>query len=359
MMSTAGRVRPPVHVPLAETTRGATVESVHLGSVAVVDRDGKLLAAAGDPDFVTFTRSALKPLQALPFVAAGGVERFGYSPAQVALMCASHSGEPRHVEGVADMLARAGNRVEDLQCGTQVPGFYDALAEFPPPPPYSSLTHNCSGKHAGMLACCVQCGWDRAHYLDFDHALQASIRSAVSAFTGVPVDGLRAGVDGCSAPNYAVPLSRLALAFARLASDEGTGDYGGAPRTIADAMTAHPEMVSGARRGDLVLMRAGRGDWVSKVGAEGVQALGVRSRGIGIAVKVIDGGKRGLYPAVIAVLDALGLVDAAARTELALWGRHDLTNYRGTVTGELRPALALGSVALPQPSTSAAAQGGR
>ncbi|HEX8738805.1 MAG TPA: asparaginase [Casimicrobiaceae bacterium] len=337
----AGRAPGPAHVPLAEATRGGIVESIHLGSVAVVDRDGTLVAAAGDPEFVTFTRSALKPLQALPFVAAGGVERFGFSQAEVALMCASHSGEPRHVEGVADMLARAGNRPEDLQCGTQVPGFYDATSQFPPPPPYSPLAHNCSGKHAGMLAYCAQCGWDRTRYLDLDHPLQQAIRRAVAALTGVPEAKLQAGIDGCSAPNYAVPLSRLAVAFARLASDRGDGDYGNAPRTIADAMAAHPEMVSGAARSDLALMRAGRGDWVSKIGAEGVQALGVRSLGIGIAVKVIDGQKRGLYPAVVAVLDALGLVDAAARAGLAPWARRDLTNYRGTVTGELRPALAL------------------
>src|SRR5512135_2005994 len=121
------------HVPLAEVTRGSIVESLHTGSVSVVDGMGNVLHAAGDPEFLTFTRSALKPLQALPFVAAGGVERFGFSQAEVALMCASHSGEPRHVEGVADMLARAGNRQEDLQCGTHVPGFYDATSQFPPP----------------------------------------------------------------------------------------------------------------------------------------------------------------------------------------------------------------------------------
>lgn len=354
----SGCVRAPAtaQAPLAEVTRGGVVESVHLGSVAVVDRHGNLIAAAGDPELVTFARSALKPLQALPFVAAGGARRFGYSQAQIALMCASHSGERRHVDAVSDMLVRAGNRPEDLQCGTHVPGFYDALGEFPAPPPYSPLAHNCSGKHAGMLAHCAQCGWDRSRYLDFDHPLQAAIRRAVSVFTGVPVDGLRPGIDGCSAPNYAMPLSRLALAFARLASDPGNGEFGAAPQAIVDAMIAHPEMVSGARRSDLALMRSGRGDWVAKIGAEGVQAIGIRSRGIGIAVKVIDGQKRGLFPAVVAVLDALGLADAAAAAELGPWGRHRLANYRGTVIGDVRPAPAL-RIALT--SAAAAARAGR
>ena len=170
------------HVPLAEVVRGGAVESVHYGAVAVVDRDGNVLLHAGDPHTLAFTRSSLKPLQALPFVAGGGVERFGFSQAQVALMCASHSGEPRHVEAVADMLKRCGCSADDLQCGTHAPGFYDARGELPPPPPYSPLQHNCSGKHAGMLAYCVHHKQPTAGYLAFDHPLQRAIRTSVSTF---------------------------------------------------------------------------------------------------------------------------------------------------------------------------------
>jgi L-asparaginase II len=331
----------PPHVPLAVATRGDGVDAVHYGSVAVVDRAGRLLYAAGDPAFVTMTRSSLKPLQALPFVAARGVERFGYSVAQTALLCASHSGEPRHVAAVADMLARAGNTAADLQCGTHAPGFYDAAGDVPPPPPYSPLAHNCSGKHSGMLAYCVQCGWDKGDYLAFDHPLQRAIRTAVSRFTGTPESALVAGVDGCSAPNYAVPLARLAQAFARLATADDDPDYGTAPRQLAAAMVAHPEMVSGAHRSDLALMNAGRGDWVTKIGAEGVQAIGVRSHGLGIAIKVADGAKRGLYPATVATLDQLGLLDAVQRAELAPWREPAVRNYRGIVTGAVRPLVVL------------------
>jgi len=317
---------------------------VHVGSVAVVDRHGRLLYAAGDAHALTFTRSALKPLQALPFVAGGGVERFGYTQPQVALLCASHSGEPRHVDAVADMLARAGNTVDDLQCGTQVPGHFELRGEFPPPPPYSPLAHNCSGKHSGMLAYCVQCGHAKHDYLAFDHPLQQAIRGAVSRFTATPEDRLVAGVDGCSAPNYAVPLSRLALAYARLAAAEVDADYGRAPKALADAMTAHPEMVSGERRNDLALMHAGRGDWVTKVGAEGVQAIGIRSRGWGIAIKVADGSARGLHPATVAVLEQLDLLDEAAKNALAPWGHPQVKNYRGIVTGDVRAAVVLDKI---------------
>ena len=339
--ATSSRPSPSPHAPLSAVTRGGVVESVHAGSVAVVDRQGRLLYSAGDAETLTFTRSALKPLQALPFVAGGGVERFGYSQPQVALLCASHSGEPRHVDAVADMLARAGNTAEDLQCGTHVPGYFELRGEHPPPPPWSPLAHNCSGKHSGMLAYCVQCGHGKHDYLAFEHPLQRAIRTAVATFTAVPEDKLVSGVDGCSAPNYAVPLSRLALAFARLATAEVDPDYGRAPRTLADAMVAYPEMVSGERRNDLALMRAGRGDWVTKVGAEGVQAIGIRSRGWGIAIKVADGNARGLHPATVAVLDQLELLDDAARRSLAEWARRPVRNYRGTITGDIRSTVVL------------------
>lgn len=342
------------HVPLAEVLRGGAVESVHYGALAVVDREGQVLLGAGDPHVLTFTRSSLKPLQALPFVATGGVDRFGFSQAQVALMCASHSGEPRHVEGVSEMLNRCGCSAADLQCGTHAPGFYDARGELPPPPPYSPLQHNCSGKHSGMLAYCVHHNEAIGDYLAYDHPLQQAIRQSVATFTGVAEDRLVAGIDGCSAPNYAVPLASLARAFARLATAEVDPDYGMAPRVIADAMMAHPEMVSGERRSDLALMQAGRGDWVTKIGAEGVQAIGIRSRGIGVAIKVADGQKRGLYPAIVAVLERLGLVDDAAREVLAPWRQRMIRNYRGLPTGEIRAAIDLGQC---RPQLSAFANG--
>ncbi len=149
------------------------------------------------------------------------------------------------------------------------------------------------------------------------------------------------GTDGCSAPNYAVPLAALALAYARLASEEEDAVYGAAPRQLAAAMAAHPEMVSGTGRSDLALMQAGRGDWVTKVGAEGLQAIGIRSAGLGIAVKIADGNRRALLPATVAVLDAIGRLDAAQREALAAWREPVVRNYRGLVTGSIRPDVEL------------------
>ena len=329
------------HAPLAVVIRGDAAESLHAGSVAVVDRHGRLLHAAGDPAFLTMTRSALKPFQAMPFVAADGIGRFGYTDAQVALLCASHSGEPRHVAAVADMLAKAGNSADDLQCGTHAPGFHERRGEVPPPPPYSPLAHNCSGKHSGMLAYCTQCGLPKQTYLAYDHPLQQSIRRAVAHFTSTPEAELVTGIDGCSAPNYAVPLERLALGFARLAFRGGDAVYGRAPQILADAMTANPEMVSGEGRSDLALMRAGRGDWVAKIGAEGVQGIGIRGAGIGIAIKVGDGNKRALRPVIASVLEQLRLLDAKSRAELADWFAPVVTNYRGIATGRILPSVVL------------------
>ncbi len=329
------------HVPLTAVTRNGTLESVHAGSVAVVDRGGRLIFAAGDPDFLTFTRSSLKPLQALPFVAAGGPERFGYTQAEVAMLCASHAGEPRHVAAAASMLAKAGNDPSELQCGAHAPYMYEARGDVPPPPPYSPLANNCSGKHSGMLAHCVACGYTKHDYLEYAHPLQAEIRRAVASFTGVDEGALPWAIDGCSAPNYAVPLAGLARAFARLAAATDDPDYGAAPRMLADAMTAQPAMVSGEHGADRLLMTAGRGDWVTKVGAEGVHAIGVRSRGWGIAVKVADGSARGRGPAVVAVLDQLGLLDPDARSALAGMARPALRNVRNTEVGEAHAIVVL------------------
>lgn len=342
------------HVPLAQVERGGRVESVHWGSVAVVDAQGGLVASAGSPGHVAFTRSALKPLQALPFVAEGGPARFGLSDRQLALLCASHSGEAKHQAAVADVLARAGCRVEELQCGSHAPLVYERLGEAPPPPPYPPLAHNCSGKHAGMLAHCALRGWERERYLDPAHPLQEAIRAAVARHAGVREEDLVPAIDGCSAPNYALPLSALARAYARLSAPDDVEADVAARRAIAGAMAAHPDYVSGEKRLDLALMRAGRGDWITKSGAEGILAIGLRRAGLGIAIKVADGASRAIAPVAVAVLEALGLLDGPARGDLAPLKAPVLHNARGIAVGAVRSVAVLDKPGAPDWPGSAA-----
>lgn len=325
----------PEHVPLVRTTRGGFPECVHVGSIAVVDAQGALVAGVGDAHGLNFTRSALKPLQALGFVADGGMDRFGFDSQMLALMCASHGGEAMHVAVVQRMLERIGAGERDLRCGCHPPSYYTHTSTCPAPgAKFSQLHHNCSGKHAGFLAYCRMHGQPLARYLDLDSPLQQRVRANVERFAGSR--DLPMGIDGCSAPNYAMPLAGLAHTFCRLALGE-TAELA----ALAYAMKRHPDLVSGTNRSDLLLMQAGAGDWVSKVGADGVQAIGIGSHGIGIAIRIADGNRRALHVATIAVLQQLGLIDTPAGTPLAPLDEHVIRNYRGIAVGAVEPAFSL------------------
>ncbi len=327
------------------------VENVHHGSIAVVAVDGRLLHSAGDPDYPTFTRSTLKPLQALPFVREGGPAHFGWGSREVAMMCASHSGEPMHTEAVRSMLASSDSEESQLQCGCHVPGWYAALDRTPPEGArFGPIEHNCSGKHAGFLAACRMHGERLEDYLQPSSPLQRRVASAVADMTGLAESALTSGTDGCSAPNYAMPLSRLAFAYARLAQGAADPTEGNALGVLFDAMTRHPELVSGTARSDLALMSFAPGDWVTKIGADGAQAIGVRSAGIGIAIKIANGNRDALYCALIETLLQLGLLGGSTETEdgaqgvpesLARWRGSVIRNASGLCTGRMSARFTL------------------
>jgi L-asparaginase II len=329
-------------VPLIETFRGGTLECQHHGAVAVTDTQGRLLAHAGDPHWLTFTRSTLKALQALPFLQADGPAQFGFGPDEVALLCASHNGEPMHVERVQGMLSRLGLTHKSLQCGCHVP-YYVELGVGPAPATVDERHHNCSGKHTGFLAWCVQHGQPTDSYLETGHPLQRAIRRDVARAAGLAPEDLRMGIDGCSAPNFALPLSHLARAYARLASGTRDAEFGASFAALSQAMVARPDLVSGTGRSDLAFMRAGGGDWVTKVGADGVQAFASVSRGQAFAIKVIDGNKVALFAATVAVLDQLGWLDDAQREALRPWRAETISSVRGAPVGERKPAFRLRS----------------
>jgi L-asparaginase II len=325
----------PRHVPLVETTRGGTTECVHYGSIAVVDTKGRLISAVGDPDSLNFTRSALKPLQALPFVEDGGLGRYGFTSHELALMCASHSGEAVHVAIAQRILVAAEVDEGALQCGCHLPGYF-AATETPAPAGtrYGALFHNCSGKHAGFLAYARMHGQPTATYLDAGHPLQQRIRTVVARFA--QGDAIAQGIDGCSAPNFALPLRRLAQTYARLAAQE-------TPELAAlyYAMTRHPDLVSGTRRTDLAIMQTGAGDWVSKAGADGMQAIGIATQGMGIAIRIADGSPKALHAATVEVLQQLGVLEDSSGTPLAVYDCPPIRNYRGIETGGFVPVFKL------------------
>ncbi len=328
--------------PLIQLTRGGTPECMHFGAVAVTDRAGRLKAFAADPHLVTFTRSTLKALQALPFVEAGGPTQFGFTHAETALLCASHNGEAMHVQAAHSMLAKAGHTYQALRCGCHVPlqfSYFDKGA--PEGATYTEAHNNCSGKHAGFVAYCAQHGLPLDDYTAPNHPLQQAIARAVARAVGMDVQDMPRGIDGCSAPNFAMPLSKLARGYARLASGAQDQEFGASFALLREAMTAHPEMVSGTGRNDLDFMRVGRGDWVSKVGADGVQVVASTSRGEAFALKIIDGNKAALFAASVAVMDQLGWLDDAQRAALRPWRAAEIRNARGLLVGERLPVFQL------------------
>lgn len=329
---------------LAEVRRGGLVEARHRGHVAVVDGEGRLLARAGDPEHVTFWRSAAKPFQAAAVVAAGAADAFGVGDEELAVMCASHNGEEAHLSAVRRLLARAGLGEGDLRCGVHPPAGEAARAALlragAEPGP---LHNNCSGKHAGMLLLARHRGWPPAGYTAPDHPVQRALREAVAAVAGVAPGAMALGVDGCGVPTFGLPLRRLALAFARLARPAAADDLAPSLRAalarVGRAMAAHPFMVAGTGRFCTDLIRVTGGRLLGKVGAEGVYGVAVTDRGWGVAVKVEDGGSRGLYPAVVRALELLGLLADAEAAALAAHARPAVRTHRGETVGEVRPVL--------------------
>ncbi len=334
--------------PIFELTRGQIVECIHFGAAAVVDSHGKLLASFGDPHLVTFLRSSAKPFQALPFIERGGQEKFGLTAREVALMCSSHSGTDEHVATVKGMQAKIGVEVGDLMCGLHYPiheATSDAMkvrGELPTP-----YRHNCSGKHTGMLAHAKLRGSPLANYIDFHHPVQESILQAFSEMCGLPATQVELGIDGCSAPNFAVPLYNAALGYARVCDPfEQSKERAAACRTISTAMSSNPDMVGGPGRFDTALMQVGAGRILSKGGAEGFQSVGLMpgvlspdSPGIGIAIKISDGDPtdRARNAVALAILEALGALNGEELGQLAKFGPTiELENYRKLKVGTSR-----------------------
>lgn len=333
---------------LAEITRGGEVESRHFGHVAVVDTSGRVLFSLGDPDQPIYPRSSLKPLQALAGLARGTADRFHFTDAEVAVTCASHSAEPRHRSAVAALLERIGATEADLRCGPHSvpdPASRDELIRAGKSP--TAIYNNCSGKHTGMLALARVLGAPLPGYWEAEHPVQREIQRVLAAACGTDLTRLHWGVDGCGVPTYRMPLRQLALGFARLANPETLEADRPAGERIVRSMNAEPEMVRGEGGFDTVVMRALPGLTICKGGAEGCQAIGLPGRGIGIALKIEDGGARAIGPIAMALLKRLDLLPEPLPEALRLFAQPVVLNTRDEVVGEIRPSPRLGAVSMP------------
>jgi L-asparaginase II len=323
---------------IVEVTRGDLVESVHQIAACAVDAHGDSVFEDGDVGSPVYLRSAAKPFIAAAAIEAGVRERFALEPREIAVMAASHFGEPFHVEAVASILNKIGLDVAALRCGSHLP--YDEKsareivgAGLEPSPLYN----NCSGKHAGILALCIAIGADPATYLEPANPAQCRILEFCARLSDDDAETWPLGVDGCGIPVYATSLRQAALSFARLASLEGVEARDAAAlRVVRDAMIAYPEYVAGTGQLDTVLMQVGDGSIACKGGAEGIHGVAAIASGFGYAAKVLDGGGRARGPSTIAALRRLGVLDEEKVRKLARFARPVVYNRAGRAVGEIR-----------------------
>lgn len=340
-----------VPASLVEVWRGPIVESRHRGHLTAVDGSGKTVAALGSPETVTYVRSSGKPFQAIPVIASGAADRFGFTEQEIAIACGSHSGEAIHVDVVRSMLGKIGLDESALKCGvhepfsTKVAGELARKGEAP-----NVLQNNCSGKHTAMLALALHVGAPTGSYDDWGNPVQHAIAKTVAEFSDTPIEKMSIGVDGCGVPVFGVSVRAMALMYARLASpptsfDAGTRD---ACKRIINAMIDFPEMVGGTQnRLDTELIKAGEGRLISKIGAEGVYTVSVLPcsqwpRGLGLALKIEDGDDhRARPPAVIEALKQLNVLSQRELVALAAYSPTVIRNRRGERVGEARAAFML------------------
>jgi L-asparaginase II len=326
---------PPV---LVEVTRGSEVECRHRGEIAVVDKDGKLRAGLGDPATLVCMRSLAKPFQTLPLITTGAAQAFGFGPEELALMSGSLSGQDFQVELVQKILARLDLTPEALLCGSHAPlhrPTAKALAQAGEKA--SALHHTCAGKHASMLALCVHHGWPVADYLNPAHPVQQLILKTVAGMMGLKSGDIPVALDGCSAPVFYVPLADIARGFARLAAAPGDSPEG----IIMSACLSHPRHIAGDGRLETTIMQTLPDRVFAKTGAEGGFALALAEEGLGVALKIEDGASRPLGPAIIEVLQQLGVLAAEAQAAMESLWRPVIRNHRKQEVGLLRPAFTL------------------
>ena len=325
-----------------EVTRGGMVESVHRGIAVVVDAAGKVVHGWGDVERPVYPRSAIKPLQTLSVFESGAADALSLGEDEIALCCASHSGEPMHVDRVVPWLARLGLGVDDLECGRQMPSYQPAIeAMISAGKTPTRANNNCSGKHSGMLSTAVHLGLPTKGYTTREHPIQTRLWSLFEELCELDLSGAATGIDGCGIPVFGVPLRNLAHAMAKLADPTALPErYRAAAPRIILACAKHPKLIAGTDTfNSLVLAKTGT-DCLLKTGAEGVYMATLPKLGLGVCLKIDDGAGRASTVLMAALLDRLGVISAESAEQLVQQTRPQLTNWAGTNVGEIRPGEA-------------------
>ncbi len=326
---------------LVEVYRGEVLESFHRGVICIVDKNNEVVYSMGDVEQLCFPRSAMKFFQQIPLLNSGAVEHFGFTQQEIAIFCGSHNGEASHVETARGILKKIGLTEDDLECGPQMPTLkedanYLIKHDLQP----QKIMNNCSGKHAGFLAYCVYKNLPTKDYINPAHPLHQEILKVVSDFHHYPVEKIKTGIDGCSAPIFAFPVKNQAIAYKNLVHpeqfDETTQK---ACKTMVDAITTYPEMIAGKRRYCSDLMQEAEGKLIGKTGADGIYSIGLTEQQLGICIKVDDGKMGPQYNVAQAVIEQLGLLSAEQNTRLHHYVVNETRNFGGLLTGETRASV--------------------
>ncbi|WP_169566102.1 asparaginase [Sneathiella limimaris] len=320
-----------------EVWRGKMVESLHHVNAVVTDSDGAILHSWGNVESPVYLRSAIKPVQALPLVETGAADAFSVSEQELSLACASHTGEDIHVSAVTKWLERLGLSIEELECGAHWPTYPPAERALAAKGLMPTTAHNnCSGKHTGFLATALHLGEDHKGYIRLDHPVQQRIVKVLEEFTGLDLEKAEVGIDGCSIPTIAIPLLNSAMAIARFADpNRFSGDRVAACKRIQSAIAKAPEMIAGSDRLCTALNRSAKGSVIAKVGAEGVYLAALPDQGLGIALKTLDGTKRGAEVALGGILELLGVMSEDMRRETADFTAPVITNWNKMNVGHM------------------------
>ncbi|MDF2660345.1 MAG: L-asparaginase [Paenibacillus sp.] len=329
-------------IPLVEEYRGGVLENVNYGAVAVVDEKGKVLYSAGNPEHLTFLRSAAKPFQAIPAMKRRIETVYGLEGREAALFAASHRGEAFHIDALESMLRKTGISEDALHCCATYPLNEDAKAlRHQTHEPKRRIFHNCSGKHTGLIALCKHMGWDERTYYDPEHPVQKEIVRTLAYFAEVPEESIPHGVDGCGLPIFALPLHKIGYSFLKLAcpdliEDEETRD---AAARMAKLMNEYPDMIADTRFVCSELLKDP--NLTAKGGAKGVYGIGLRKERLGISLKVSDGSEL-VWPCIIAsILERIGYDNPETIERLYKLVPNTIVNDGGTEVGERRAVFEL------------------